>query len=596
MSVVNRYLISRVEKYFMKSEKAECLIEHVGRYTLSHYKKSDDTIVVVFASAGARLAGPIEEFKGSLRKYKVSMLFVLDSEASFFAKPETIAMFEKVAEIAGPYDKIAVMGESMGGSGALIFPRFCHKIDRTLAFSPLYSFGYPFSNFASGPRDGHSPIFWAFDSDDKAAKARSVLIYGARQWQDAAHAGQYLLHGYDVLTLAGAGHLVASYLKKGYDLNYLAKLLDLFLDFSIQFDAGLVRDALAPVLAEYGSDEREWSFESAMKRAHLRVAHVTLPGPPEGAIDLAKGRPTEQSSVCEYSAGKTTAEDSARALLDPPPEFYAFHTDLENRPWWKVSLDNAAEVEEIRIYNRIDTHAERGLRFTIDVREHGRWKSVFRKNDDSIFGGIDGTPFIWRPEQPIGTREIRVRSLLHEDYLHYQKIEVFGRIGSCLPGSEILPSPECIDLALERPTSQSSICKYSIGKTPEEDSANAVSSRIYRPYAFHTDLEKRPWWQVDLGAHALVEEIHVYNRSGDEASRGLCFVFESHENGRWVVIHRKSDGKPFGDLNGEPYVWRPKKRREITKLRIRLSSEDYLHFQKIEVLGMRMPVMVSDEG
>ncbi|QEH96141.1 discoidin domain-containing protein [Gluconobacter thailandicus] len=401
--------------------------EHVGRYTLSHYADNSEIVVVVFASAGARLGGPIEEFKGSLRKYGVSMLFVRDRDASWFHEPETPDMFAKVAEMVQPYKKVAVLGESMGGSGALIFPRFFDKIDRTLAFSPLYSFAYPFNQFAAGWNNDAPPRFWAFDSTDQKARANSVLLYGTRQWQDTAHAGLYSLQGYPVLMVKGSGHLVAAYLKKGYKRNYLSLLLEDFLDFSKPFNAESARSVLKPVLATYGIDEREWNFEASMKRAHLRVGDIPFASPPPGCIDLALNRPTDQSSICQYSAGTTTQEDSARAVRDHVPEFYAFHTDLENNPWWKIDLENIYKIEEIRIYNRIDRDSERGLRFAIEILKNGDWEKVFEKNNDNMFGGIDGDPFIWRPENPIKAREIRIKSLAIEDFLHYQKIEIFGR-------------------------------------------------------------------------------------------------------------------------------------------------------------------------
>jgi len=413
----------------MMEDNDNAVIEQIGRYTLSYYPSGTDGIVVVFASAGARLAGPIEEFKGSLRRYGISMLFVRDRYSSWYQEPEAEDMFRKAADMVSAYKNVAVLGESMGGSGALLFPRYCDNIDRTLAFSPLYSFGYPYNNFAAGWENDQTPQFWAFDTDSEAARETSVLMFGARQWQDAPHAGVYALEGYPVLMIKGAGHLVAAHLKKGTSENYLGQLLDLFLDFSLPFRAENVRSRLRPVIARYGLEERDWNFEAVMRRSHIRIQERgTLPAP-SGCVDLALNRPTDQSSVWEHAAGKTTQEDSARAVEDILYEFFAFHTDLEDNPWWKVDLGANAEIEEIRIYNRIDDASERGLRFTIQIFEGRQWKTVFRKDNHDMFGGIDGTPFIWRPEGGLRTQHLRIRSLALEDYLHYQKIEIFGRRG-----------------------------------------------------------------------------------------------------------------------------------------------------------------------
>lgn len=411
----------------MKLDDNSVVTEEVGRYTLSYYPSGTDKIVVVFASAGARLAGPIEEFKGSLREYGVSMLFVRDRDASWYQEPEVISMFEKVADLVRPYKHIAVMGESMGGSGVMIFPRFCQNISRSLAFSPIYSYGPPYNQFAAGWDNDRIPHLWVFDSDDEKARENSVLLYGSRQWQDAPHAGVYALEGYPVLMIKGAGHLVAAYLKKGNKINYLKKILDAFLDFSRPFNVGEVKKILANVVARYGLEEREWNFEAVMRRSHIRVGDAQRLPPPPGCVDLALHRPTDQSSVWEQAAGKTTQEDSARAVAETIPEFYAFHTNLEDNAWWKVDLGDGAEVEELRIYNRIDDASERGLRFSIQIYENRQWKTVFKKDNYDMFGGIDGTPFVWRPEKKLKTRYLRIRSLALEGYLHYQKIEIFGR-------------------------------------------------------------------------------------------------------------------------------------------------------------------------
>lgn len=411
----------------MPHESETTIIEQIGRYTLSHYIKNPESIVVIFASAGDRLGGPIEEFKGSLKKHNVSMLFVRDRDASWFQESETPDMFKKIVEIVGTYKNVAVLGESMGGSGALIFPRFFKKIDRTLAFSPLYSFAYPFNQFAAGWDNDASPLYWAFDSEDPKSRDSSVLLYGTRQWQDAAHAGLYSLQGYPVLMINGSGHLVASYLKKSFNKNYLSLLLERFLDFSKPFNKKSVVTILNPVLANYGIDDREWNFEASMKRAHLKVGDIPLAPAPEGCVDLALNCPTDQSSICEYSKEKTTQKDSARAVQCKIPEFYAFHTGLEDNPWWKIDLQSHCEIKEIRIYNRIDKNSERGLRLSIEICNNNLWVEVFKKDNDNMFGGIDGFPLIWQPETKLQARKIRIRSLALEEFLHYQKIEIFGK-------------------------------------------------------------------------------------------------------------------------------------------------------------------------
>jgi hypothetical protein len=87
------------------------------------------------------------------------------------------------------------------------------------------------------------------------------------------------------------------------------------------------------------------------------------------------------------------------------------------------------QVYGARIFNRLEQEAltRRGSRFRIDVRGGATvdWLLVRMKNDDSLFGGADGYPFIWVANKPVLAREVRVK-LLTEDFLHFEEIQIFG--------------------------------------------------------------------------------------------------------------------------------------------------------------------------
>ncbi len=88
------------------------------------------------------------------------------------------------------------------------------------------------------------------------------------------------------------------------------------------------------------------------------------------------------------------------------------------------------EVSEIRLYNRLEnlSSSHRCLQFAIEFAlALEDWREVFRKSDTVHFGGADGAPFAWRPAHPVVTRHVRIR-LLGENVLHYDAIEVFGRV------------------------------------------------------------------------------------------------------------------------------------------------------------------------
>jgi len=81
-----------------------------------------------------------------------------------------------------------------------------------------------------------------------------------------------------------------------------------------------------------------------------------------------------------------------------------------------------------RIFNRIDAPLimERASRFALEISDDdSEWAMVFEKADDTIFGGIDGEPFIWSSERPVTARFVRIR-LLGRTCLHLDQVEVYG--------------------------------------------------------------------------------------------------------------------------------------------------------------------------
>ncbi|MCX5617630.1 hypothetical protein NQF86_02945 [Bombella sp. TMW 2.2543] len=402
--------------------------KHIGRYVISHFQRSLSEVVVVFVSSG----GHKHEFKGSLRRFSLSVIFVYDQQASWFSAPEAPEVFEYVASIVAQYKKIAVMGESLGGAGAMLFPRFCPFVDRVLAFSPVYTFAYPYDFFLRGwTKEQYTPNFWSFHAPEAPCKSSTVLLFGLREWRDIPFAGLYKLNNYSVLFVKGAGHMVASSLKYGGNEDSLLALLEVFTDFSKRFDESAVSRLLSHRLGEYGYDDDDYLYENEGVRTSLRVKDAIFLPIKEGLLNLSQGRPASQSSLSEWSVGKTLEEDAARAVQENLPEFFAFHTDVENQPWWEVYLDEGAVVYEVRLFNRIDNTgcSERSLRFKIEryLKKEDRWEMIFEKANRDFFGGIDGKPFIWETPSGVEADKIRITSLEGYECLHLQHVDVLGR-------------------------------------------------------------------------------------------------------------------------------------------------------------------------
>lgn len=48
--------------------------------------------------------------------------------------------------------------------------------------------------------------------------------------------------------------------------------------------------------------------------------------------------------------------------------------------------------------------------------------------------------------------------------------------------------------------------------TREEDAAGGVDGRKNGQWGFHTEMQKDPWWQVDLGQTVSLGRVVLYNR------------------------------------------------------------------------------------
>ena len=252
------------------------------------------------------LGAPIEEFRTSLLKFDCSLIFALDRAPNWYNHQTSIEALECAAALASDYQNVAVLGESMGASGALLFADFCPAVDRILALAPQYSVALPFASFdarfAEFGRSNPEQTFWAFAP--AAARPKAHVLFGDRDFADSVHAGMFVLEGFQV----------AKQLKKGGSENHLNLLLRALLDFSAPLNGETIKRALGEMAAPRAIDP-DFSFAADQKvNAMFRrnCGHARLLPPPENAVNISKGRRTSQSSLSQWSNGKTLEEDSAR--------------------------------------------------------------------------------------------------------------------------------------------------------------------------------------------------------------------------------------------------------------------------------------------
>lgn len=182
------------------------------------------------------------------------------------------------------------------------------------------------------------------------------------------------------------------------------------------------------IFAQFGEvrDERLAAIWARHLQGWRRTAVLAPPRWP----NVSRGKPAEQSSISVHSQGATTGADAARALDGRPSGQYAFHTETEERPWWRIDLGGPHRMRELRVYNRFDaSFAEARFRnFDVEMSDDATsWTTLAQERGEARVGGIDGRPYTLSPPDGAVCRHVRI-TLVGEgpQILHLDHVEVFG--------------------------------------------------------------------------------------------------------------------------------------------------------------------------
>ncbi|ELH8770734.1 discoidin domain-containing protein, partial [Campylobacter jejuni] len=138
-------------------------------------------------------------------------------------------------------------------------------------------------------------------------------------------------------------------------------------------------------------------------------------------LDIAIDKKAFQSSLSRWSKTNDPqrAIDSNLESVD-----YAFHTNLENSPWWMVDLEKEYAIEIIRIFNRIYCFHEVARKLTIEISKDGKtWLLIHKGLSSFLKAGIECEVVL---PIPMKARYVKI-SLDGKGYLHLSKIQVMIR-------------------------------------------------------------------------------------------------------------------------------------------------------------------------
>lgn len=120
----------------------------------------------------------------------------------------------------------------------------------------------------------------------------------------------------------------------------------------------------------------------------------------------------------------TTREDALGAVDGIKDGKWAFHTGLDNPPWWQVDLGRAYPLSRALIFNRCDA-ADRAAHLLILLSDDGKaWRQVYQHDGTVFYGATDGKPLqVSLTGQT--ARFLRVQ-LPAQQFLHLDEVEVYG--------------------------------------------------------------------------------------------------------------------------------------------------------------------------
>ena len=162
--------------------------------------------------------------------------------------------------------------------------------------------------------------------------------------------------------------------------------------------------------------------------------------------------------------------------------------------------------------------------------------------------------------------------------------------GSWLVAESIVPrEPEIvrpwIDLAYGKAATQSIHSRRSHGASAEEDAAFANRDPLPDDFAFHTDTEEDPWWQVDLLEICVVERIEIINRVLVPLRFTHFHIDASRDGENWTTCFSKHDNAMISSDPNYPARFTLGHPIHARYIRIMQLGADWLHLRSVRVLG-----------
>ncbi|GJD51682.1 hypothetical protein OPKNFCMD_4437 [Methylobacterium crusticola] len=203
--------------------------------------------------------------------------------------------------------------------------------------------------------------------------------------------------------------------------------------------------------------------------------------------------------------------------------------------------------------------------------------------------GVSGnfaTQVFWRDLAESGAGKVSEYLEANHAVREGRLVEIWNDILAGAMRTQIVAPPAGRNLAPAGAAMQSSIGPWSLHQDIALDAAGPINGRPNGLHAHHTDDEPAPWWVVDLRAPARVSQVWIYNRVDHCKNRFRNFeMVGSLDCDDWRVLCIKDDDRPFGGVDGHPFIWSAAEDVVVRFIKISGIGVTHLDFAQVEVYG-----------
>ena len=234
---------------------------------------------------------------------------------------------------------------------------------------------------------------------------------------------------------------------------------------------------------------------------------------------------------------------------------YGFHTARQDQPWWQVDLGRLWPLDQVLIYNRSDSAAERAAHLRVLLSDDGRsWRQFYEHDGQIFFGYRDARPLSVKLEGQ-RARYLRLQLPERDTVLHLDEVEVY-------------PTTSHRNVALRHPATQSSVSPWSRRKDPvvELPGLYDVDSVVERGRRLAEDLRARG---LDVAKDA--GRLQAIQREADALQPAAARRRELYLQARWIV-RRLALANPLLDFDQILLV-----KRVTARFKVSPKSGPYTH-------------------